>query len=97
MNTVSFAAYASATSSTSYVLGILGNSAFLCLLGSRMFINLKKAAKTEVYDGTDRLESIDNIQSECDFAVPNNPHSETLVLFTFHTYIYIVLTLFRFI
>ena len=34
------------------VVGILGNAGFLCLIGSRMFLNLKKAGDSEVDEGS---------------------------------------------
>ena len=35
-----------------YVLGALGNSGLLCLLGSRMFINLIEAGQSDVKNGS---------------------------------------------
>ena len=35
-----------------YILGALGNPVFLCLIGSRMFVNLIEAGQSEVKNGS---------------------------------------------
>ena len=63
-----------------YVFEVLGNPSFLCLFGSRMFINLKDAGKTEVNDGLDDQESEGRSQSNMQFAIPAVQHSGTIVV-----------------
>ena len=41
------------------ILSFLGSPGFLCLLGSRMFLNLKEAGEAEVNEGTS-IPSVNN-------------------------------------
>ena len=52
-----------------YILGALGNPVFLCLLGSRMFINLIEAGQSDIKNGsgTDVQSSRGSAVSEIQF------------------------------
>ena len=63
------------------ILSSLGNVGFLCLLGSRMFINLKEAGDTEVNEGTS-IPSVNNLVSNISdprFAEPAGSSSSSSV------------------
>ena len=75
INIVEGADYVAPRSSSAYVLSILGSPAFLCLLGSRLSINLKEAAKMEVSDGSEGHVNIGSINSDLDFASPDRSAS----------------------
>ena len=60
-----------------YVLGALGNSGLLCLLGSRMFINLIEAGQSDIKNGsvTDVQSSRGSAVSEIQFGDPSGHRS----------------------
>ena len=55
---------------TSYVVGVLGSSSFLSLLGSRMFITLKEAGKPQVYEQSDAPPPTRSSISDPQFNIP---------------------------
>lgn len=52
-----------------YVLPVLGNTGYMCLLGSRILINLKEAGKTEINDGGVSRFDEENTLSAAEFRV----------------------------
>ena len=65
-----------------YTLGALGNSGLLCLLGSRMFINLIDAGQSEIKNGSDNgiQSGRGSIVSDIQFGDPSGPHSSKYIL-----------------
>lgn len=62
------------------VINFLGSSSFLCLLGSRMFFNLKEAAELQANGGMSQLEQGPvslYAASDLQFAMPDCPSSGT--------------------
>ncbi|PAV15222.1 hypothetical protein PNOK_0898300 [Pyrrhoderma noxium] len=60
-----------------YSLGALGNPGLLCLIGSRMFINLIEAGQSEVKNGSGNgtQSGRGSIVSDIQFGDPSGPHS----------------------
>ncbi|PAV17534.1 hypothetical protein PNOK_0759900 [Pyrrhoderma noxium] len=58
------------TSNISYVFAVLGNPSFLCLLGSRISINLKEAGEATVDEDSSFQENTGNTLSDPHFAGP---------------------------
>ena len=58
------------TSNISYVFAVLGNPSFLCLLGSRISINLKEAGESTVDEDSSFQENTGSTLSDPHFAGP---------------------------
>ena len=65
-----------------YAIGALANPGLLCLLGSRMFINLIDAGQSEVKNGSDNgiQSGRESIISDIQFGDPSGPHSSKYIL-----------------
>ena len=65
-----------------YIFDALGNPNLLCLLGSRMFINLIDAGQSEVKNGSDNgiQSGRESIISDIQFRDPSGPHSSKYIL-----------------
>lgn len=68
------------TSNISYVFAVLGNPSFLCLLGSRISINLKEAGEATVDEDSSFQENTGNTLSDPHFAGPAG--SQTSMFFS---------------
>ena len=61
---------------TYYVFSALDNESLLCLLGSRMFINLIDAGQSDVKDGSgNSVQPGGSTVSDIQFGDPSDPHS----------------------
>ena len=65
-----------------YILGALGNPVFLCLLGSRMFVNLMEAGQSEVKNGSSNnvLSGVGSTISDIQFSDPSGPRLGRCIL-----------------
>ena len=63
-------------------IGTLANPGLLCLLGSRMFINLIEAGQSEVKNGSGNgiQSGRGSIVSDIQFGDPSGPHSSKYIL-----------------
>ena len=66
---------------TYYVFSALDNESLLCLLGSRMFINLIDAGQSDVKDGSgNSVQPGGSTVSDIQFGDPSDPQSSKYIL-----------------
>ena len=77
INLIGFKSDYEINSTREFIVSILGNPSLLCLLGSRMFINLKEAGSSGVKSGSSASAlSQRSVASDLQFAdMPASPHS----------------------